>query len=75
LLSLVYQITQASYQPLPAGSYSPGLVHLVDQLLTKDPAARPSLQQVLSLQFVHQHLERFNMQVSQHPGGGAGGGG
>lgn len=46
LLSLVFQIAHATPQPLPPERYSSELQGLVDALLQKDPAQRPSLQQV-----------------------------
>lgn len=47
LLNIVYKITMAQQPPIHT-TYSGELQQLVTELLTKDPALRPSLSQVLS---------------------------
>lgn len=46
LLSLVYQIVRGNFPPIPANQFSPGLSNLVNSLLVRDAAQRPSLTQV-----------------------------
>ncbi|GBF90020.1 hypothetical protein Rsub_02726 [Raphidocelis subcapitata] len=60
LLSLVYQIIKGDVPPLPSGRFSPELDGLIRRLLAHDPAARPSLQEVLMLPYVQHHVQRFS---------------
>lgn len=46
LLSLIYQIVQGKVPPLPPNAFSDHLADLIGRLLTRDPAKRPSLQEV-----------------------------
>ncbi|KAG2432825.1 hypothetical protein HXX76_008559 [Chlamydomonas incerta] len=59
LLSLVYQIVRGNFPPIPTDQFSNGLSDLVNRLLWRDPATRPSLSEVFKLQFVQKHLDRF----------------
>lgn len=48
LLSLVYQIVRGNFPPIPTDQFSNGLSDLVNRLLWRDPATRPSLSEVRS---------------------------
>lgn len=52
LLSLVYQIVRGSYPPVPGELFTSGMIDLVGQLLTREAAERPSLQQVINMHCV-----------------------
>ena len=56
--SLVSRIVNGAHAPLPA-STSPALRGLVTGLLSKAPAARPSVTQVLSLPFVRREMANY----------------
>jgi serine/threonine protein kinase len=55
LLGLVYKIVQHSHPPIP-DVYSEELRELVDSLLEKDPAKRPTIEGVLRTPIVAQHV-------------------
>ncbi|KAG2448901.1 hypothetical protein HYH02_006249 [Chlamydomonas schloesseri] len=59
LLSLVYQIVRGNFPPIPTDQFSNGLSDLVNRLLWRDPATRPSLSEVFKLPYVQKHLDRF----------------
>ncbi len=46
LLSLVYQIVRGNFPPIPTDQFTSGLSDLVNRLLARDAAARPSLGEV-----------------------------
>ena len=63
LLGLVYKIVQEKYPPL-SDHYSDDLKQLVADMLSKDPALRPNLGQILRLPFVRARMQSFIDQVS-----------
>ncbi len=48
---LVSKILYGTYAPI-ASHYSDNLRELIDELLTKDPAKRPSIKQILQKEFL-----------------------
>jgi len=48
---LVSKILYGTYAPI-APTYSDNLRELIDELLTKDPAKRPSIKQILQKEFL-----------------------
>ena len=52
LLALVDKIIHDSFDPMDGSAHSPGLVHLVEQLLAKNPDNRPSAAELMRDQFV-----------------------
>lgn len=61
LLSLVYQIVRGNFPPIPADVFSRQLSDLVNRLLVRDTAARPTLSEVFQMNFVQQHAQRFQV--------------
>lgn len=58
LLGLVYKIVQDKYEPIPS-FYSKELSDLINSLLNKDSALRPSVAQILSMPLVRQKMIDF----------------
>ncbi|CAG9465192.1 unnamed protein product [Pedinophyceae sp. YPF-701] len=58
LPSLVVKILEASYPPLPP-QYSQDLVDLVGALLRRKPEDRATLDEILNLEYVREHLVRY----------------
>ena len=56
LLGLVWKIVQEAYPPIP-DMYSHDLRDLVSAMLAKDPAARPTVEQILDLKFIRRRLK------------------
>ena len=56
LLGLVYKIVQEKQPPLP-DFYSEDLKSLVNNMLSKDPAQRPSLAQILTLKLIRNRMQ------------------
>eukprot|EP00668_Euglena_longa_P017108 GGOE01021450.1.p1 GENE.GGOE01021450.1~~GGOE01021450.1.p1 ORF type:complete len:1044 (+),score=259.28 GGOE01021450.1:341-3472(+) len=52
MTDLLQQITSGSSEPL-SRPYSSDLCHLVEAMLTKDPAQRPTVEELLRLNFLH----------------------
>lgn len=61
LLSLVYQIVRGNFPPIPADVFSRQLSDLVNRLLVRDTATRPTLSEVFQMDFVQQHAQRFQV--------------
>ena len=55
---LVLKILRGSYPPIP-GHYSPDLKRLVADMLTKEPAKRPSIGQVLQKEFISKRISKL----------------
>ncbi|KAK9830325.1 hypothetical protein WJX72_011020 [[Myrmecia] bisecta] len=60
--AITMKIMKASVNPIPA-QYSDDLKKLVESLLTKDPDARPKLQDVLELPYVRTHLRNYRKHI------------
>eukprot|EP00775_Hariotina_reticulata_P005977 gene5977-6216_t len=58
LPAVIVQIQEGSYSPLP-DTYSPSMTALVAKLLTKDPAERPNVTDILCMPDVKQHLHTY----------------
>ncbi|KAF8057149.1 VTC4 [Scenedesmus sp. PABB004] len=55
---IILKIMRGAYAPLPAGC-SPQLCGLVAELLQTDPAARPSVAEILAMPYVREHLTAY----------------
>lgn len=55
---LVLKILRGSYPSIPS-SYSPELKDLISEMLTRDPARRPSIKKILEKEFLA--VRDFNM--------------
>uniref|UniRef100_A0A7S0R2F9 non-specific serine/threonine protein kinase n=1 Tax=Chlamydomonas leiostraca TaxID=1034604 RepID=A0A7S0R2F9_9CHLO len=62
LLSLVYQIVRGNFPPIGA-HFSPGLHALVNALLVRDAAQRPSLIEIFKIPYVADHMHRYSSQM------------
>lgn len=58
LWGLVYKIVKETYKPIPK-IYSKELGHLVDAILQKSPAKRPSMSQIYGLPIIRQTIGDF----------------
>lgn len=58
LLGLVYKIVKGNYDAIPE-EYSSNMTNLVDMILNKDDAVRPTVQQVLLSPFLKGKMEDF----------------
>ena len=58
LLGLVYKIVQDKYDPIPS-QYSPELQSLINSLLNKNSAERPSVAQILQMPIVRAKMIDF----------------
>lgn len=63
LLGLVYKIVQEKHEPIAEG-YSKGLCELIDRLLEKDPAKRPSVREILKMELIREQASLFVKQTS-----------
>jgi serine/threonine protein kinase len=60
LLGLVFKIVTEEVKPIPASlPYSKEIRMLIDLLLEKDPKLRPSVAQILQMNFVKQKMKEF----------------
>jgi len=66
LLSLVFQIVRGTFPPISTDDYSKNLSQLVNMLLNRDVAQRPSLAQIFQLPYVSDNLHRYRTEFKQH---------
>lgn len=64
LLGLVFKIVSDKQPPIP-DQYSPELRDLVDKMLSKDPAERPSTSEILNMDYVRGKMQEFVTQAAQ----------
>eukprot|EP00742_Colponemidia_sp_Colp-10_P007604 GILJ01008196.1.p1 GENE.GILJ01008196.1~~GILJ01008196.1.p1 ORF type:complete len:643 (-),score=109.38 GILJ01008196.1:299-2227(-) len=55
---LALKIVRGVYPPIPA-HYSPQLRNLIDLMLSKDPDRRPSVNEILAMDFITERIEKF----------------
>ena len=60
---LVMKIVRGNYPPV-SKMYSPELRGLVDRMIKKDPRQRPTVNEILALPFIKQHIGGFLSQVT-----------
>jgi NIMA (never in mitosis gene a)-related kinase len=65
LLGLVWKIVQETYPPIP-DQYSASLRSLIDDMLSKDPNRRPSIDEILDREFIRERIRvQLGMRTNQ----------
>ena len=60
MLGLVFKIVQEKHEPVSqAVRYSQDLSDLIDRLLEKDPARRPSVREILKMDLIRRKAKEF----------------
>ena len=59
ITSLMYRILHGEVPPLPEHEYSDDLSSLVQSMLSRDAAQRPSVHQILRLAYIKRHIRVF----------------